>query len=346
MHKNIIQSNTSIKDALQILNQLGTNLTLFVLSSMNKLEGTLTDGDIRRGLLKGYVLSDIVDVVMNKTFKYISNDEYDKETLKSFREQGITLVPILDKNHLLIKILDLSVINRHIKVDAIIMAGGEGTRLRPLTLNTPKPLLKVGNKPIIEHNIDRLMTFGVNNFFISIKYLGDQIQDYLVDGSEKNINIQYLKEELPLGTIGSLSLVPYFEHEDVLVMNSDLLTNIDFEDFYNCFRNSNADMAVATTSYQVNIPYAVMELEKERVVSFKEKPTYTFYSNAGIYLIKKDVVKLIPKNSNYNATDLMEFIINSGKKIVHYPILGYWLDIGSHSDFEKAQIDVNKIFNI
>jgi dTDP-glucose pyrophosphorylase/predicted transcriptional regulator len=346
MHKNTIQCNTSIKDALKTLNQLGTNLTLFVLSSMNKLEGTLTDGDIRRGLLKGYVLSDIVDVVMNKNFKYISNEDYDKETLKSFREQGITLVPILDKNHSLIKILDLSVINRHIKVDAIIMAGGEGTRLRPLTLNTPKPLLKVGNKPIIEHNIDRLMTFGVNNFFISIKYLGDQIQDYFVDGSEKNINIRYLKEELPLGTIGSLSLVPHFEHEDVLVMNSDLLTNIDFEDFYNYFKNSNADMAVATTSYQVNIPYAVMELEKERVISFKEKPTYTFYSNAGIYLIKKEVVKLIPKNINYNATDLMELIINSGKKIVHYPILGYWLDIGSHSDFEKAQLDVNKIFNI
>lgn len=345
MHNNIIQCNISIKDALKILNQLGTNLTLFVLSSDNRLLGTLTDGDIRRGLLNGYILSDIVDEVMNRNFKFISKEDYDKENFKRFREQGITLVPILDDNFSLIKILDLSFIHNHIKVDAIIMAGGEGTRLKPMTLTTPKPLLKVGNKPIIEHNIDRLSAFGVNNFFISIKYLGEQIQKYLGDGNNKNINIKYLKEEFPLGTIGSLSLVPSFQYEDILVMNSDLLTNIDFEDFYNCFRNSNADMAVATTSYQVNIPYAVMDLQEERVVSFKEKPTYTFYSNAGIYLIKKDIVKLIPQNSNYNATDLMQLIINSGKKIVHYPILGYWLDIGSHSDFEKAQLDVNKIFN-
>lgn len=345
IHKNVIQCKTSIKDALQILNKLGTNLTLFVLSSENKLIGALTDGDIRRGLLNGYNLSDIVDVVMNKNFKYILDEEYDIETLILFKEEGLKLVPILDNNLFFIKILDLSIINRHLNVDAIIMAGGEGTRLKPMTLNTPKPLLRVGNKPIIEHNIDRLITFGVNNFYISIKYLGDQIQKYFGDGDDKNVDIKYLKEDFPLGTIGSLSLVTDFEHEDILVMNSDLLTNINFEDFYNCFKNSNADMAVATTSYQVTIPYAVMDLENETVISFKEKPTYTFYSNAGIYLIKKHIIKLIPQNISYNATDLMDLIIKSGKKIVHYPILGYWLDIGSHSDFEKAQVDVNKIFN-
>jgi dTDP-glucose pyrophosphorylase len=345
MHKNIIHTKTTIKDALQILNQLGTNLTLFVLSSENKLEGALTDGDIRRGLLNGHNLNDIVDIVMNKNFKYILDEEYNKETLSYLREEGIKLVPILDRKLHFKKLLDLSKINTHIKVDAIIMAGGEGVRLRPMTEYIPKPLLLVGNKPIIEHNIDRLITFGVNIFFISIKYLGHQIQEYFGDGLNKNVEIKYLKEDLPLGTIGSLSLVPSFLHEDILVLNSDLLTNIDFEDFYNTFKSSNADMAVATTSYQVNIPYAVMDLENETVISFKEKPTYTFYSNAGIYLIKKHLVKLIPEGINFNATDLMDLVIKSGKKIIHYPILGYWLDIGSHSDFEKAQTDINKIFN-
>jgi NDP-sugar pyrophosphorylase family protein len=150
-------------------------------------------------------------------------------------------------------------------------------------------------------------------------------------------------EDKPMGTIGALKMIPTIYNDSILIMNSDLLTNINFEEFYNFFKINDADMAVATTAYQVNIPYAVLELDTDRVKSLKEKPTYTYYSNAGIYLIKKEIIDLVPYSQAYNATDLMELIIGKGLKLVNYPILGYWLDIGSHEDFAKAQEDIKHI---
>ena len=223
------------------------------------------------------------------------------------------------------------------------MAGGRGERLRPLTDSIPKPLLRIDNKPIIEYNVERLSEFGVQTMFISLKYLGEQIENYFSDGSDRGLNIRYVNENEPLGTIGALGLMEDFEHDTLLVMNSDLLTNINFEDFYREFINKDADFGVASIPYQVNIPYAVLETDEEKVISFKEKPTYTYYSNAGIYLMKKEVIKHIPKNAFYNATDLMEQLISINKKVIFYPLLGYWLDIGRHEDFKKAQEDIKHI---
>jgi NDP-sugar pyrophosphorylase family protein len=251
---------------------------------------------------------------------------------------------LVDSDFNIIKILDLEKIKGYISVDVLIMAGGEGSRLRPLTLEVPKPLLKVGDKPIIEHNIDRLIGYGVSNFHISLKYMSEKIKKYFGDGSSKEVYIDYVLEEQPMGTIGALKLIEDTKSDDVLVMNSDLLTNIDFEDFYTFFKNSDASMAVATTGYNVSIPYAVLEINSDNVVkSFKEKPTYTYYSNAGIYLIKREVIELIPKSKFFDATDLMQLIIEKELKLVNYPILGYWLDIGNHTDFAKAQEDIKHI---
>jgi len=224
------------------------------------------------------------------------------------------------------------------------MAGGEGKRLLPLTLTTPKPLLKVDGKPIIEYNIDRLVQYGVKNINISINYLGDQLVDYFKDGSLKGITINYARENKPLGTIGSILLVEEFKFESILIMNSDLLTNIDFADFYNEFVNSNADMAVASTSYKVDVPYAVLEVDgNNRVKSLKEKPKYSYFSNAGIYLIKKSMLQLIPENKFYDITDLMESMLLIKKKIISFPVTGYWLDIGKPEDYKKAQEDIKHI---
>lgn len=174
--------------------------------------------------------------------------------------------------------------------------------------------------------------------------MADKIEGYFGDGSGKASNIHYVLENTPMGTIGALKLMEQIHNDDVLVMNSDLLTNIDFEDFYNFFKSSDASMAVATTAYNVNVPYAVLELGSDsEVKSLKEKPTYTYYSNAGIYLIKKELIAHIPEGTFYNATDLMELVIDKGLKLVNYPILGYWLDIGNHVDFAKAQEDIKHI---
>jgi dTDP-glucose pyrophosphorylase len=341
---NIISVFTSIKEALNALNLQESNLILFIINSDHKLIGTLTDGDIRRGLLKGYNLSDKVDEIMFTNFEFLNVSNIDSQKIKTLKLKKIFQVPLVDSDFNIIKILDLEKIKGYISVDVLIMAGGEGSRLRPLTLEVPKPLLKVGDKPIIEHNIDRLIGYGVSNFHISLKYLSEKIEKYFGDGSSKEVNIDYVFEEQPMGTIGALKLIEDTKSDDVLVMNSDLLTNIDFEDFYTFFKNSNAAMAVATTGYNVNIPYAVLEINSDNVVkSFKEKPTYTYYSNAGIYLIKREVIELIPKSKFFDATDLMQLIIEKELKLVNYPILGYWLDIGNHTDFAKAQEDIKHI---
>ncbi|TXT34664.1 MAG: nucleotidyl transferase, partial [Chitinophagaceae bacterium] len=215
--------------------------------------------------------------------------------------------------------------------------------LQPLTDSIPKPLLKVRDLPIMEHNLNRLAMFGIDDYWVSVKYLGEQIEDYFGDGKNKNINIEYVWENEPLGTIGAVAKINNFKHDYVLVTNSDLLTNIDYEHFFLEFIKQDADLAVLTIPYHVNIPYAVLETEKGQVKSFKEKPTYTYYSNGGIYIMKKAVLAHIPLNIFFNATDLMEELILKDKKVVSYPFSGYWLDVGKHEDFEKAQNDINNI---
>jgi NDP-sugar pyrophosphorylase family protein len=223
------------------------------------------------------------------------------------------------------------------------MAGGRGQRLSPLTDSVPKPLLVVGDKPIIDHNISRLAQYGIDDYWISVKYLGEQIESYFGNGLARGININYVWEDQPLGTIGAVSQINNFQHDFILVSNSDLLTNLDYEHFFLDFIKRDADISIVTIPYQVNIPYAVLETNEGAVVDFKEKPTYTYYSNGGIYLIKKSALNLIPKNKNYNATDLIEVLIKNRQKVISYPLVGYWLDIGNPEDFEKAQRDVNNI---
>jgi NDP-sugar pyrophosphorylase family protein len=209
--------------------------------------------------------------------------------------------------------------------------------LRPLTDKTPKPMLPLGGKPIIEHNIDRLISFGIENITISVRYLSEQIINYFGDGTSKGISIDYIEEDVPLGTIGCVAKIDQIDQDAIIVLNSDVFTNIDFEDFYLDFEKENADMAVASIPYSVDIPYAIMELRENNITSFKEKPKNTYYANAGIYLINKQSLKHIPRNSFFNATDLMDCILANHGKLIHRPITGYWIDIGKHDDYNKAK---------
>ncbi len=341
--KNFILLDAPFKQALQKLNEVPMTLTLFVIDEERHLVGTITDGDIRRGILNNISTDGQVKDFMYTGFRYIRRNAYTLDDIDGFKKKNIHILPILDEDDKVIRILDLSKKHTLLPLDAVIMAGGKGTRLRPLTLNTPKPLLKVAGKPIIEYNIDRLSDYGVFNITISIKYLGQQLIDYFKDGSEKNIHISYVEEDEPLGTIGSVALIEKFDNPYILVMNSDLLTNIDYELLFKTLVEKDADMIVATTPYEVKIPYGVIETDGDQIKTLKEKPTYTYYSNAGIYIFKKEYIDLIPKNEHFNATDLLEKLIEIGKKVLHYPILGYWLDIGKPHDFEKAQQDVKHI---
>jgi len=338
----IISSTYTIKETLKKLDE-SEGRTLFVLDQDKKLIGSVSDGDVRRALLRGVSIEDTVVEVANKNVRYIKQNEIGKDKINLLKKELISLIPIVNNEGKVTSIVDLSKKKTILPIDAVIMAGGKGTRLRPLTLKTPKPLLKVGNKPIIEYNIDRLSVFGINHLNISINYLGEQLVNYFGEGKEKEISIKYIEEEKPLGTIGSLKLIDTFHNDYILVMNSDLLTNIDFEDMYNEFMNKEGDMIVATVPYKINIPYGVVETNNNYVVDLKEKPTYTYYSNAGIYIFKKECLNHVPNDKFFNATDLIDSLLKSNQKVINYPILGYWLDIGKHEDFEKAQNDIKHI---
>ena len=344
--KHIINIVDSAREALRILSNLPYNasLTLFVIDDNDCLKGTVTDGDIRRGLLNDLEISQPIGLFMNTDFKFVSKNSQNALNLKNFRKQGLSLIPLIDVNKKLLEIIDLKQRKAALPITALIMAGGRGERLRPLTDALPKPMLLIGEKPIIEHNIDRLISFGIKDFYISVRYLKDTIISYLGDGSSKGVRISYIEEINPLGTIGSITKLEQINHDDILVMNSDILTNIDFEDFYNSFKLQNSDMMLASIPYVVAVPYAVLNTKDQIVESFEEKPNYTYFSNGGIYLLKFKLQALLKDFEYANATDLMELILKSNTlSLTHYTVLGYWLDIGRHSDYLKAQLDFTQI---
>lgn len=334
----LILEDQPIINALKKLNEIRdvSRLILFVKDKENKVIGSLTDGDIRRSLADEANLEKKVGEICNKQFIF------DEETsgfldLSQYRKKNIKILPLLNQQKELVRIIDLEKTKSTLPLECMIMAGGRGKRLSPLTDTIPKPMLPLGEKPIIEHNIDRLISFGIKKFYISVKYLGEQIQEYFGDGSNKGVKIEYIWEDKPLGTAGALALVENFGTENVLLMNSDLFTNVDFEDLYLDMITNKADMAVASTEYKVDVPYAVFETDKDRVTNFKEKPSYVYHSNAGIYILNKFLIKRIPKNEFYDITTLMETLVQKGGKLIHSPIVGFWIDIGKPVDYKQAQ---------
>ena len=341
--RHLILSGSLIKQALVQLDELSSDAIIFVVDSNQKLIGSLSDGDIRRGLIKGITIENKVDEIIQENPRVIRKGDSDLEKLIEYRNNQYKIIPIVDFEDRVINVINFHKIRSFLPLDAVIMAGGKGQRLLPLTQSTPKPLLIVGEKPIIEHNIDRLSSYGISDFWVSINYLGDQIQSYLEDGRKKDVHIKYIQEDKPLGTIGAVSLIKDFEHDYVLITNSDILTNIDYEHFFLDFVKENADMAIVTIPYNVNIPYAVLDTDDGHVLSFTEKPTYTYYSNGGIYLLRRHLLEYIPLNEFYNATDLISKLINLKMKVYSYPLTEYWLDIGNHDDFKKAQKDIKNL---
>lgn len=341
--EHLIKIRSTIQMALVQLNQLGKDAILFVINDEGVLIGALTDGDIRRGLIKGISINQNIELIIQSHPKFIRKGESDINKIIEYRESNYRIIPIIDKNNKVVNVINFRELKSYLPIDAVIMAGGRGQRLSPITDKIPKPLLMVGDKPIIDHNLTRLSHFGIDDFWISVKYLGEQIEEYFGNGENRNIHLTYIWENEPLGTIGAISKVENFKHEYVLVTNSDLLTNLDYEHFFLEFIEKDADMSVVTIPYQVNIPYAVLETENENILNFIEKPTYTYYSNGGIYLIKKSTLEIIPKNQFFNATDLMDQLIKKGLKVTSYPHTGYWLDIGNPQDYQKAKYDIKNI---
>lgn len=334
--KYVIRDSASILDALKDLDGNTHDWqTLFVVDENERMVGTLTDGDIRRGLIFGAKLEDEVSSVMNKPFKFIRDGQLDAARLKEFREKQIFFIPVLDAENHVVRVCNLIKYRNFLPVDAVLMAGGKGERLRPLTEKTPKPLLPVGGKAIIDHNIDRLIDYGVKHINVTVNYLAEQLEEHFSD-PHREVQVATVHEPKFLGTIGSIRFVKEFYNDTILVMNSDLFTNINYEDFYLHFKEHDADMSVAAVPYTVSVPYGIFDLDGRNIQGLIEKPTYNYYANAGIYLIKRSALDEIPVDTFFNATDLIEKLIAENKKVIRFPLNGTWIDIGNPQEYQKA----------
>jgi len=335
--KYIIHHNQTLLEALTQINDLREGpLVLFAVDEEERMVGTITDGDSRRALISGATVESLVKDVVHTSFNFIRKGEGNLvQELKRQKELHMKLVPILDDKNHIVDIINLEKNKTQLPIDAVLMAGGKGERLRPLTEKTPKPLLPVGGKAIIDHNIDRLISYGVQHISVTVNYLKEQLEEHYAQ-PHNGIQVQTVREPKFLGTIGSIKFVKEFHNDTILVMNSDLFTNINYEDFYLHFIEHNAEMSVAAVPYTVSVPYGIFDLEGRNIQGLIEKPTYNYYANAGIYLIKRRTLDEIPVDTFFNATDLIEKLIAENKKVIRFPLNGTWIDIGNPQEYQKA----------
>ncbi len=337
MYRYCISKNSRLIDALTQLNNLHSySMTLFVVDNEDRMVGTLTDGDIRRSLISGRGIECPVHEAMHQDFSYISDTD-DIRRLKKLREKNIILVPLLDSEKHILDVIDLSTCKSSLPIDAVLMAGGKGERLRPLTLETPKPLLKIGDKAIIDRNVDRLIEYGIRHISVTVNYLKEQLIDYYENPKPSGVKVNCVAEQQFFGTIGALKLVKEFHNDTILVMNSDLLTDIDFEDFFLHFQEHGAMMSAAAIPYSISVPYGIFNLDGRNIKGVTEKPVYNYYANAGIYLIRKEALRYIPSDKVFNATDLIDALAADGQTVIRYPLTSLWIDIGTPQEYNKAK---------
>lgn len=340
MNQHIISTGATLLEALSRLNDLsGGVMTLFAVDSDGVMKGTVTGGDLRRALLKGAGIDTPVSEAMHTGFRSLREGKPDVKGIRKCRNLGIKLLPCLDKDGRIVSILDLSKCRTRLPVCAIVMAGGKGERLRPLTENTPKPLLEVGGKPIIDYNIEALLACGIERIYITVNYLAECIERHVASKPEWAGKVDCVRESRPLGTIGSAALAGIPDEGLTIVTNSDILTTISYEDMFLHHTSKGADITIAAIPYQVSVPYAILTVDpadQSRVTGLSEKPSYSFFANAGIYIFPNDMLKALPTDRRTDATDLIEDAIRHERKVTYYPINGTWIDIGSPMDFKHA----------
>ncbi|MCT7650598.1 nucleotidyltransferase family protein [Aliarcobacter butzleri] len=341
----IVKETTSIKEVLQIIDKSSKQLAI-VVDKNKKLLGTISDGDIRRALLKNMSLSESVKDIYfkNPTVANINNSK--EEIINICRVKKIHQIPVVDDNGNLIgiEILDELISKEEKTNKVILMVGGLGTRLRPLTENTPKPMLKVGNKPILQTIVEKFAEYGYTNIIMCVNYKSHMIQDYFGDGKEFGVNIEYVLENQRMGTAGALSLLKDKPNEPFFVMNGDLLTNVNFEHLHNYHLSNNSLGTMCVREYDFQVPYGVVNISNSKITSIEEKPTHKFFVSAGIYMLSPEVLDYIPENQFYDMPTLFEKIISKGKNAISFPLREYWLDIGRIEEYKKANEEYDEVF--
>ena len=337
LNKYIVSTTTTIFEALQLVDQNAKQMAVLVDNDRNII-GVITDGDIRRAILKGVPLNSSVIDVVNRTPLIAFESESGRALISKMQDRAVSFIPLIDKANKLTDIVFLSellnVSRKHNSI--IIMAGGKGTRLGELTKNCPKPMLKIGSKPILETIITHLSLFGFHDFHISVNYLKEQIMDYFEDGEKMGVKISYLHEKKPLGTAGALANFGPQNPEPVVVMNGDIYTDMDFSALIDIHKSNNAAATVCLRKYDCQIPYGVVRTNNRQITTIEEKPVLSYFVNAGIYTFDPMILKMIPKNTYYPMTKFLEKLLKNDKAVYSHEIEGIWIDIGRHDDFKNA----------
>lgn len=336
----IVGPKNRVREVMEVIDKNREGIAL-VTDDGGRLVGTITDGDLRRFMIANRSLDEPCTNVMwiNPCTSPVGTPN--DSLLSLMNQHSIRSLPLLDGEGLLADIVHI----RHLlsKGDqglvAVIMAGGDGKRLRPLTRKMPKPMVKVGDRPILENILLSLAQYGITNIYLTVNYQARMIEDYFEDGSRHGVEITYLREKSKMGTAGGLSLMAKPPIEPLIVMNGDVVTNVNFTRILDFHRQHRAVMSVAACEYHINVPYGVLNLAGHYVLGINEKPSNQFLCNAGIYVINPELIRLIPPDRPYNMTDLIQDVVRQGLPVTAFPIREYWIDIGQKENLQKARVD-------
>ncbi|MDH3346912.1 MAG: nucleotidyltransferase family protein [Desulfobulbaceae bacterium] len=343
--KILISPATPIIDTMRLIDEVAMQIVL-VVDEGNRLMGTVTDGDIRRAILKGNSLEEPVQNVMNTRPTAFKSDESREDMLVAMRLLKISKVPIIDNGN---RVVGLEILDELLKPKprdnpVVLMAGGLGSRLGSLTKDCPKPLLPIGGQPVLQTILESFISFGFHRFYFSVNYKAEMIKQHFGDGSRWNVEIQYIEEDKRMGTAGALSLLPEKPDMPFFVMNGDILTKVNFLQLLEFHADHRAVATMCAFRYDMQIPYGVLQVDKHRLVEINEKPVQSFFVNAGIYVLSPETLQHIPTESFYDMPTLFEKLIHDNKETAVFPLREYWLDIGQITDFKRAQGDFANFF--
>lgn len=337
--ESLVLPSGTIREAIKKMDVHGTQIAL-VVDDKGLLLGTVTDGDVRRALLSGVPLDSTIAGVMNSHPTVANKGQSRRSILALMRNKTLFQMPVVDQHGVVVGLEELkTLLGKPRNNWVLLMAGGLGARLRPLTDSCPKPMLHVGGKPILETILDNFIEQGFRRFYVSVNFMAEKIIEHFGDGSEWGVTIFYLRETDRLGTAGALSLIPEPPTEPILVMNGDLLTQVNFNHLLD-FHNEHESVAtMAVREYEFQVPYGVVNLDSPRILRIDEKPTHHFFINAGIYVLKPEVIDIVPKNTRFDMTTLFDQLLEQKKPTAAFPIQESWLDVGRIDDFERAHAE-------
>lgn len=335
------KENSTIKNILSVLDK-GAKGIAFIIDDTDKLIGTITDGDVRRAILSGANLQDDISSIVHRNPVCVSYDINREKIKDMFIKKAVKVIPVVDKNN---RVVDLISINDILLPEGkenpvIIMAGGLGTRLKDLTKEVPKPMLKVGHDPILQHIIANFKQYGYNKILISVNYKSEIIENYFQDGLAYGVKIEYIRENKRLGTAGGIKLAEDYIDKPFFVINGDIFTNLNVENMMKFHVKNKFDITVGTRKHLFQIPYGVIETENNYIKHIKEKPKIEYLINAGVYCLNPNLINLIPNNEYFEITDLIDICIKNGGKVGSYEIKDYWMDIGRMEDYNKVNNDI------